>query len=232
MDLMKMFNVKKIEDYIYSICNTFIVIGAYDGESYDTFFQKMLKKENKNATILFVEPVEKSFNKLLIKSQKLKGYNIICDKSAISDKNETLVVASVKADYINKYPWYIAGCSSVVNNNEPINIYLKKIQKDHLDFESINSITFSDLVLKYSTNNVDFLQIDTEGYDEKILNSINFSKYNINYLKFEKYYLSDTFLDTFSQHMKLLDYSFYCDRYNCHFIKSKIIDLYENIQNS
>lgn len=221
---VKKFKIQEIEDHLYSLCNTFVVIGAYDGESYDTFFQKMLKKENKNATILFVEPVKKCFEKLVIKSQKLNDYKTICDKSAVSNKNETISVASVKTEHINKYPWYIAGCSSVVENNEPINIYLKKIQKDHLDFEEIDSITFEDLILKHNLNNVDFLQIDTEGYDERILNSINFSCYNINYLKFESYYLSTNFLETFGPHMESLNYCFYCDRDNCYFVKSSLIN--------
>ena len=37
------------------------------------------------------------------------------------------------------------------------------------------------------------MQIDTEGCDERILNTIDLDKYKIKELKFENHYISDTF---------------------------------------
>lgn len=220
---MNNFNLNDSINKIYNTCDTFIVIGAYDGESHDDFFQKALEKENKNAKIIFVEPVEKCFNKLLNKVSKLSDFNVICEKSAISDKSETVIMTSVKLDKISNYPWYIDGCSCVVENDQPINIYIKEIPNEDLDFESINTLTFNDLLIKHGLENVDFLQIDTEGYDERIIKSINFEKYDIKFLKFELYYLSNGFLDEFKSQMYELGYSYYGDRDNCYFVKTSVI---------
>ena len=218
------FDLKNFESKIYNDCESFVVIGAYDGESHDTFFQRIMEKENKGNTIIFVEPVEKCFDKLLDKVNKLDEFNVICEKSAISNTTETVTMSSVKLDKMANYPWYIEGCSCVVENGEPINIYMKEVPNEDLDFETINTLTFDDLLGKYSLDNIDFLQIDTEGYDERILRSIDFSKYNIKFLKFELYYLSEGFLDEFRVQMDELGYSIYSDRDNCHFVKTSIVE--------
>ena len=51
---MDTFELPKYINQIYERCSTFIVIGAFDGESFDDFFTKVQeKKDKKNSKIIF-----------------------------------------------------------------------------------------------------------------------------------------------------------------------------------
>lgn len=49
------------------------------------------------------------------------------------------------------------------------------------------SMTFNDLCRKYGITHIDFLQIDTEGYDAEIIKSIDFDKISIDEIKYEQW---------------------------------------------
>ena len=49
------------------------------------------------------------------------------------------------------------------------------------------SITFDKICSIHSITNIDYLQIDTEGFDSEIIQMINLSKYKINKIRFEKW---------------------------------------------
>jgi FkbM family methyltransferase len=222
---MKTFNLPELETLIYENTNNFIVIGAFDGESHDNFFSKIQEKSNKNNNlIIFVEPIQKYFNELNNKISSLVGYDVVCENVAISDKFETIEMVSVKPNLLGKYGWYIEGCACVVENNTPLNIYMKDVEEVDIDREKIPTITFDNLLSKHNLTTIDFLQIDTEGYDERILKTIDFEKSNIKFLKFEKHYLTEGFIENFVNKLEVLDYSYYWDSDNYYFVKNSIIN--------
>tara|TARA_B100001057_G_scaffold494043_1_gene589790 strand:+ start:1831 stop:2085 length:255 start_codon:yes stop_codon:yes gene_type:complete len=49
------------------------------------------------------------------------------------------------------------------------------------------------LIKKYNIAEIEYLFIDTEGYDYKIIKSIDLNKIKINKIKFEYKHLDDTF---------------------------------------
>lgn len=49
------------------------------------------------------------------------------------------------------------------------------------------AMTFMELCGKYEMTDINFLQIDTEGYDTEIIKSIDFTKVNIDVIKYEKW---------------------------------------------
>ena len=57
----------------------------------------------------------------------------------------------------------------------------------------IQYLTFSNLMDKYSISSIDLLQIDVEGAEFEILNSINFEKIKINKIIFEFKHFDGTF---------------------------------------
>lgn len=211
-----------IHQKVFNNLQTFLIIGAFDGLSHDTFFEKINNTIKKNKQIIFVEPVKKSFDKLINNISLIQNANISCEQAAVSDIQNEITVVSVKEEKLNSYPWYINGCSCVVENNKPINIYMKDINPDDCDFEQIQTITFKDLVSKYKLLNLDYLQIDTEGYDQRILDSIDFSQYDIRFLKFELHYLSDGWLDQFISKMEVHNYLLYKNHEDCYLIKEEL----------
>jgi FkbM family methyltransferase len=52
---------------------------------------------------------------------------------------------------------------------------------------STKSITFDKICSIHNITNIDYLQIDTEGFDSEIIQMINLSKYKINKIRFEKW---------------------------------------------
>ena len=222
---MNTFNLPELETLIYEKTNSFIIIGAFDGESHDNFFTKIQEKSNKNNnTIIFVEPVKKYFNELIKRVNSLIDYNVICENTAISDKIESIEMVSVKPNLLDKYGWYIEGCACVVENNIPLNIYMKEVEEFDIDREEITTITFNDLLSKHDLPTIDFLQIDTEGYDERILNTIDFGVLEIKFIKFEKHYLSEGFIENFINKLEVLNYSYYWDNDNYYFVKNSLIN--------
>lgn len=52
---------------------------------------------------------------------------------------------------------------------------------------STKSITFDKICNNHNITNIDYLQIDTEGFDSEIIKMINLSKYKIDTIRFEKW---------------------------------------------
>jgi len=61
----------------------------------------------------------------------------------------------------------------------------------------VKGITFTQLCKKHNITDIDFLQIDTEGYDAEIIKSIDFNKINIKVIRYEKWKFSP---DCFTRH--------------------------------
>jgi FkbM family methyltransferase len=171
---------------------TFVIIGAMDGISHDNIFDKI--KDIEDAKIIFVEPIPYHFMQLCENVKVMKG-EVYCECTAVSDIKERVEIAYVATYDLHNYEHYISGCSSVIVDGLPINTFMKDVDKSHLSKYSLMTTTFDKLMEKYRIQEVDYLQVDCEGYDERIIDSIDFNEWNIKEVKFEKHYLSDIFYD-------------------------------------
>ena len=156
----------------------FIDIGAYDGEcdSNSLFF------ENIGWEGICIEPNPEMFNKL----QQIRKCK--CLPYAISDKNEITQFFQIKEG-----PVVLSG---LVNEFTPkaierINEYNLE-SSQNFDYIDIECKTFDNIVDVY---NIDFLSLDTEGNELKILQSIDFNKYNINIITVENNDYDDKFIN-------------------------------------
>jgi FkbM family methyltransferase len=52
---------------------------------------------------------------------------------------------------------------------------------------STKSITFDEICRRHNITNIEYLQIDTEGFDSEIIKMIDLTKYNIAQIRFEKW---------------------------------------------
>lgn len=170
------------ENYFKNKQNGFFVdIGAYDGEidSNSLFF------ENLGWEGICFEPNPIMFEKL----QKIRKCK--CLPYAISDKDEMNQFFQIKEG-----PSTLSGLA-----NEFTQEAIKRINEYNLednqsfDYLDIKCKTFDVIV---ETNNIDFLSLDTEGNELKILQSINFNKYNIDVITVENNDYDDKFFKFFS----------------------------------
>jgi FkbM family methyltransferase len=165
----------------------YVIIGAMDGVSHDNIFDRLKNETNYQA--YFIEPVPYYFNKLKENVKQLS--NARASNFFISDSDGSVQMAYVKPEWISKD--FLDGCSSLVENGEPLNRYLKELPKSILQTILISAITFDQYCKWYDIKDIYYLQIDTEGCDERILKTIDLNKYNVKELKFENHYISDTF---------------------------------------
>lgn len=142
--------------------STFIQIGTNIAN--DLFTEICIKY--KPSKIILVEPnvdlntsIEKCYS----------GYNYIIENVVISDKKDKVKL------YNNPH----------TNNNQHFSIKPMKDWYDLSDYIECESITFNDLIYKYNIDKIDFLNIDTEGNDVTILNSIDFNNIEVDKILYE-----------------------------------------------
>lgn len=167
----------------------YIIIGAMDGISHDNIFDRL--KDETDYKAYFIEPIPYYFDRLKENIKQLD--NAIAYNLFISDNDVSVEMAYVKPEWISKDSSFLDGCSSMIENGEPLNRYLKELPKSILQTISVSSMTFDKFCEWYDIKDIYYLQLDTEGCDERILNTIDLNKYKVKELKFENHYISDTF---------------------------------------
>jgi len=167
----------------------YVIIGAMDGISHDNIFDRL--KDETDYQAYFIEPIPYYFNKLKENVKQLS--NAKASNFFISDSDGSVEMAYVKPEWIAKDSSFLDGCSSLVENGEPLNRYLKELPKSIIETIRIGAITFDQYCNWFDIKYIHYLQIDTEGCDERILNTIDLDKYRVKELKFENHYISDNF---------------------------------------
>lgn len=157
----------------------FVDIGAYDGEidSNSLFF------ENLGWNGICIEPNPEVFEKL----QKIR--KCVCFPYAISDKEETLQFFQIKEGG----PSTLSGL--VEEYTQKAIARINNYNIDNFNYIDVECKLFSNLINNY---NIDYLSIDTEGNELKILQSIDFDMYDIEVITVENNDYDDKFLNFFS----------------------------------
>ena len=167
------------ENYFKNKQNGFFVdIGAYDGEidSNSLFF------ENLGWNGICLEPNPIMFENL----QKIRKCE--CLPYAVSDKNEINQFFQIKEG-----PTTLSGLANEFDQSAiaRINEYNLEDSQD-FDYLNVECKTFDSIVKTY---NIDFLSLDTEGNELKILQSIDFNKYDIDVITVENNNYDDRFFN-------------------------------------
>ena len=167
-----------------------VVIGAHSG-----LFLKDLVSEYQDQNILLVEPVP--YNYEILNSEYKDNPKITICKNAIIDKSKKDFFYYVKKESITKLGKHWASQIGSFDKNHILNHKNKRfdIKEDDIETIQIEFITFDDLIQKYSIKSIDKLQIDVEGAEYKIMNSINFKKIEINKILFESKHFDGTFIE-------------------------------------
>lgn len=161
----------------------FIQIGGNDGVSFDSLFYRIKERVSKG---IIIEPSPKYF-KLLQKNYSYNK-NIILLENAIFSKNEVVKLYELNENGLKKLPEFAKGIGSLNRKH----LERAEIDSDDIEYFEVQGITFSKVIDDFPIfSNIDFLQIDTEGYDFEILKSIDFSSFKCKMIKFEHLNLSE-----------------------------------------
>jgi FkbM family methyltransferase len=184
---MKFYSQFRQDEFVYTTYfkdkknGVFVDIGAYDGEvdSNSLFF------ENLGWTGFCIEPNPEIFNQLKT-IRKCK-----CFPYAISNENKTAQFFQIKKGGPNVLSGLVDEFSQKAIYR--INEYNLEDTQQY-DYIDVECRTFDSLINVYD---IDFLSLDTEGNELKILQSIDFTKYNIDVITVENNDYDDKFINFF-----------------------------------
>ena len=167
-----------------------VVIGAHSG-----IHIKDLIFEYANQKVLLVEPVP--YNYQILENDYMNNENIFISRNAIFDEVKKDNFYHVKKDSIKKLGKHWASQIGSFDKNHILNHKNKRfdIKDDDIQTTEVEFITFQNLVEKYSINSINKLQIDVEGAEYKIMNSIDYNKIKIKNIFFESKHFDGTFTE-------------------------------------
>ncbi len=123
-----------------------------------------------------IDPLQIYLDRLPNKDNNIK---VCC---AIGDYIGKTKVFYIHPNDIEKYdlPFWIRGCNSIVNPHTLAVEILKERKLEHIyRYEECDIITWHKLLSDYDITEIDFLKIDTEGYDLVIIEQILSSDKNV-----------------------------------------------------
>ena len=165
-----------------------VVIGAHFGVWLKEEVSKFIREN-----ILLIEPVPYNYK---ILKEEYKGFkNIKISTNAVMDLNETRSFYFVKEKSIHALGKHWASGIGSFKKQHILDHRNKRFQIKDEDIEEvkIEFITFDMLIKKFFIKSIHKLQIDVEGAEYKILNTIDFSKIDIKEIVFESKHFDGTF---------------------------------------
>jgi len=144
----------------------FVELGANDG-----FFQSntaFLEKE-RNWTGVLIEPSKYNFLKCKENRPCSKVYNYACVSKEFTDTH-------VYGDWENKNAY---GAMNSVGG--------KRLQSPEQEMVKVEAATLESILEKAEISDIDFLSLDTEGYELEILKGLNLDKFKPKYMLIELY---------------------------------------------
>jgi FkbM family methyltransferase len=165
-----------------------VIIGAHIGVHIKDDIEKY-----KNEKILLIEPVPHNLKLLKKNIPNYKTINI--EEITVGKCNELKKFYFIKQNSINKLKKHWASGIGSFDKQHILNHRTNRFQvnDEDIDFINIQSLTFTNLMKKYSISKIDKLQIDAEGAEYEILNSIDFERIDINQILFESKHFDGTF---------------------------------------
>lgn len=151
----------------------YIEAGAYNGvdQSNTLFFEKKLGWSG-----LLIEPIPSYFKKC-----KANRPNNIHENCALGDKEGEIELLDAGLMTVAK--------DSTTHNgsgNQHAEKYIKKFANNHrIKNIKVKIYKLQTILSKHKITKVDFLSLDVEGYEFKVLSGINFSKTKIEYILLE-----------------------------------------------
>jgi FkbM family methyltransferase len=169
--------------------NVFVQIGTNDGN--DKF--KELVYKYKPQLIILVEPNGQLYNSIKEQYRGIENEsNVIIVNKCIYEKNDeevSLFIPAKDGVYGNPGVQPERALGNYTYNNKHFSLIPMNDwgQKNNMVEIKSKTITFNTLCDQYNITHINYLQIDTEGYDSQIITSIDFNKINIDIIRYEKW---------------------------------------------
>lgn len=170
-----------------------IQIGSNKGNDDFTRLIKHRQNKSKIEKIILVEPLSVHHDAL---KSCYRGFHYIIEKIAITDDETTKELTFFY--HINDGPGYEVASLSKEHILKHAK-YNSKLTEDGIREEIVPCLSINQLFEKNSLADIDILFIDAEGYDDRIIKSINFNKYNVMNIIYENLHINNIALTNFLQ---------------------------------
>ena len=179
----KIINFLKIKIKLDRI-NLFLDVGAHHGETIDLFSKNFSIKK-----LISFEASPKSFKKLFSRKdffkKRYRFTNIILENVALGSENKKVKIKE-----------FVESSSSTIQDIDQNSKYYKKKfrflnfigTKKVFEETEIDITKFKDYLEIKKINNIDFLKIDTEGYEYEIIKGMEKKLKDVKLLYFEHHY--------------------------------------------
>jgi FkbM family methyltransferase len=181
---------------------TFIQVGANDGSFSDPLRKYVLRHKWKG---ILVEPQPDVFDRLKKNYAGLED-RLIFENAAVSSQGTEMVIYRAPGATDDYAPSVASGNPKVVARQLGVNVQdLAKI--------TVPVVRLNDLVLRHKFQDVDLLQIDTEGFDWQVLQTLDLSKTQPRLIQLEHGHLSPDDIDKTVKHLNAAGYHVYFGGY-------------------
>jgi FkbM family methyltransferase len=179
---------------------SFVQIGSNDGKKNDPLFRNIIKNGWKG---ILVEPDPSNFKKLLHNYSQANG--LIFENLGIAPERGEMLFYKINHITDDEPAWYDQ-VGSFDKSTFIKNISYEQELEKRMITETLPVITFDDLLQKNKFGKVDLLHTDTEGFDYKILRSINFAVHEIKLVIFEGEWMTQFELREVIQYLRKYNY--------------------------
>jgi FkbM family methyltransferase len=178
----------------------FVQIGSNDGKKNDPLYSYIRKNNWKG---ILVEPEPANFKKLLNSYGHTEG--LIFENVGIGPEPGDMLFYRLNNITEQEPGWYDQ-IGSFDKGTFIKNISYGKDLDKRITTGLLPVITFDELLKKNKFRNIDLLHTDTEGFDYKILRSINFAEHNIRLVLFEGEWMTQFELKEIIRYLKKFNY--------------------------
>ena len=172
---------------------TFIEVGANDGRFGDPLRSYIMKYPWRGTLI---EPQPDVFERLKANYSEFDG-RISFENVAIANDPTPIHLYRLPANSLKSSEF----ATTVVSRNEKITSKLLGVNANELEQITVPTARLNDIVLKYQLFNLDILQLDTEGFDWDVLQTLDLTKYKPLLIRFEHGHLSPKVIVKMTQHL-------------------------------
>ena len=155
----------------------FIQVGANDGVSFDFLYDFVTVRNSRGVVI---EPVLEYFNELVNNYQNYP--NIIKINKAVHPSEKEILINRINPNAFEKYPDWVKGIASLdFEHHKKTGINSDDIIKEIVKADSLMNIINE----KFKQSELDYFQVDTEGFDYEVIKMIDFKKIQPSIIKYE-----------------------------------------------
>lgn len=156
---------------------TFLQIGANDGISFDNLYPIVTKHRCKGVV---VEPLPDMFERLTL---NFKHHNQIKPvRMAVHPTATNAIIYRVSKNRLDHYDDWCSGIASFAKEH----LLKHSIKEEDIEEETVPCQPLMRLIAENNLDTIDYLQIDTEGFDHEVIKMLDLQIVKPAIIKFEK----------------------------------------------